>query len=200
MAIATATALSGMLRAGPRRRSARTRRTARPSSHSKASAPGTSPATTRVSNPFIPAAIRCESTWIPPRAGGKSGVRTSSRGLGGIGPKQSVAPETEGKQPPEQVAVVVGAGEMLRRQTLGRGAVEPSLLVDRAAIELAAQRRGQGSSQPLRRGRVEGRLAKASRSASVHPGWEHRVQQRLAPPGEVERGVDRGGELGQLPL
>src|SRR5437764_7342561 len=116
----------------------------------------------------MPAARRWTTCWIPPGAGGKSGVRTRRRGLrDGRGPlrliesAEPIGPQPESEQRPDLIAVVVASRCVLGRERGDCATVEVTLLVEHSAVELAPQYRREGAAQPLGGWHPERRLAVA---------------------------------------
>src|SRR6185437_14379747 len=201
---ASATALSRALRPPRSAPPPRTLRVRTPLSASKRAAPSDAGATTVVSNASsMPLANRWATTWMPPGAGGKSGVRISRRGrlpprLGELEPMEAVGPQAQRQQRPQLIAVVAARVRVLTHEALDRLAVEIALLIEDAALELTAQRGRERPAQPLRRRHSEGGLAiGAPAPIRQEAGRKHLVHERLARAGQVHRGVERARQLRQ---
>src|SRR3984885_7382454 len=170
----SAAALSSRLRALRGSAPAPIRLTSSPAASSYSPAPGESSVSTRVCIPCRPLASRCATSWMPPLAGGKSGVRISSRAspwlgcLRAIEPVEAVDPQAQRQQRPEHIAVIVGGRRMLAHEPAHGGSVEVALAVDRPPLELTLHDRCQRATQPLRRRNAKRRLAIAPEPALWH--------------------------------
>ena len=98
-----AAALSAAIAAGRGAPFVRTRRTVTGWVASYSRAPTHVSVTTRVVIRGTCVAMRSTSSWIPPVAGGKSGVTTSSRGLPDITAAQTVQPEAKREHRPQRL-------------------------------------------------------------------------------------------------
>src|ERR1700730_16192284 len=70
----------------------------------------------------------CRRCWMPPLAGGNSGVRTSTLVSDTLTSAHAVEPEAEGEQRPECVAPVGAAGQVVVHHLPRRAALEPAPL------------------------------------------------------------------------
>src|SRR4051812_18057236 len=166
----TAPALSDRIVSWRSARVVRPRRTSSPSLTPAVSTPGASRVTTRGRSRVVLLTTRWTSTWIPPGRGGKSGLRTRTRGSA-IAALQAIEPQAEREHGPDDLGVIGGAGAVLAHHPRHGGPIEPSAVVDGAAVELLVEQRGQRAAQPV----LAGPAARALGAPLVGRGHQGRA-------------------------
>src|SRR2546426_12403103 len=113
-----------------------TRSVRRPASRSNSPAPGELRVITQASTVRQFDTSRCIRSWIPPNAGGKSGVRTSALTRSGCVGDKPVEPGPEREQRPKDATPVHSAVQVLAHERSDRVTIEPAFSVEGAGTEL----------------------------------------------------------------
>src|SRR5204862_1725722 len=101
-------------------------------------------------------ASRAPTCWIPPGAGGKSGVTRRTRNSDQLPASNPVEPQPECQQRPDRIASVRVPSPMLGDERRGLVPVEPALGEGAPLGQLAIAERRQRAQQPVRSRRTQG--------------------------------------------
>src|ERR1700758_1247241 len=127
------------------------------------------------------------------------GRRDGARPLRSIEPTESIDPQSERQQGPQQLTVIARAGSVLAYERCDPIALEVALSKERAALQLLLELRRERAAQPLSRRDSECLLAVASDPAArTQLLGQHLTHERLTTRTQVDGSVYRCRELGEL--